>query len=75
MYFATNDVHVPRFPHNRVRGKNKMGLRGEAIAQFDWSVRFRILHMLFLIKLHIQRQIIQLIYGYSSSLSALTFIS
>ena len=38
MYFATNDVHVPRFPHNRFRGKNKMGLRGDAIAQFDWSV-------------------------------------
>ncbi|MGL4851077.1 MAG: sulfatase family protein [Phocaeicola sp.] len=38
LYFATNDIHVPRFPHDRFRGKNKMGLRGEAIAQFDWSV-------------------------------------
>ena len=38
MYFATNDVHVPRFPHARFRGKNAMGLRGDAIAQFDWSV-------------------------------------
>lgn len=38
MYFATNDVHVPRFPHDRFRGKNKMGPRGDAIAQFDWSV-------------------------------------
>lgn len=38
MYFATNDVHVPRFPHERFRGKNIMGLRGDAIAQFDWSV-------------------------------------
>ena len=38
MYFATNDIHVPRFPHERFRGKNKMGLRGEAIMQFDWSV-------------------------------------
>lgn len=38
MYFATNDVHVPRFPHDRFRGKNKMGLRGDAIVQFDWSV-------------------------------------
>lgn len=38
MYFATNDVHVPRFPHQRFRGKNKMGLRGDAIAQFDWTV-------------------------------------
>lgn len=38
MYFATNDVHVPRFPHERFRGKNSMGLRGDAIVQFDWSV-------------------------------------
>ncbi len=38
MYFATNDIHVPRFPHERFRGKNPMGLRGDAIAQFDWSV-------------------------------------
>ena len=38
MYFCTNDVHVPRFPHERFRGKNAMGLRGDAIAQFDWSV-------------------------------------
>ena len=38
MYFATNDVHVPRFPHARFRGKSQMGLRGDAIVQFDWSV-------------------------------------
>jgi arylsulfatase A-like enzyme len=38
MYFATNDIHVPRFPHDRFRGKNMMGLRGDAIVQFDWSV-------------------------------------
>lgn len=38
MYFATNDVHVPRFPHDRFRGKNPMGLRGDAITQFDWTV-------------------------------------
>lgn len=38
MYFCTNDVHVPRFPHDRFRGKNPMGVRGDAIAQFDWSV-------------------------------------
>lgn len=38
MYFAANDVHVPRFPHDRFRGKNSMGLRGDAIVQFDWSV-------------------------------------
>ena len=38
MYFATNDVHVPRFPNERFRGKSQMGLRGDAIVQFDWSV-------------------------------------
>ncbi len=38
LYFATNDVHVPRFPNERFRGKNPMGLRGDAIVQFDWSV-------------------------------------
>lgn len=38
IYLATNDVHVPRFPHNRFRGKNPMGFRGDAIAQFDWTV-------------------------------------
>lgn len=38
MYFATNDVHVPRFPHERFRGKSQMGLRGDAIVQFDWCV-------------------------------------
>lgn len=37
-YFATNDVHVPRFPHERFRGVTGMGLRGDAIAQFDWCV-------------------------------------
>ena len=38
MYFAPNDVHVPRFPHPRFRGQSEMGLRGDAIVQFDWSV-------------------------------------
>lgn len=38
LYFGTNDIHVPRYPHERFRGKSDMGLRGEAILQFDWSV-------------------------------------
>lgn len=38
MYFATNDIHVPRWPAERFRGASTMGLRGDAIAQFDWSV-------------------------------------
>ena len=38
IYFAANDIHVPRFPHERFRGASNLGLRGDAIAQFDWSV-------------------------------------
>ena len=39
LYLCTNDVHVPRYPHERFRGKSPMGLRGEAILQFDWTVK------------------------------------
>ncbi len=38
LYFGTNDIHVPRYPHERFRGKTDMGHRGDAIVQFDWSV-------------------------------------
>ena len=38
VYLATNDVHVPRMPHERFRGTTELGLRGEAIAPFDWTV-------------------------------------
>ncbi|MCI6104077.1 MAG: arylsulfatase [Bacteroidales bacterium] len=38
MYLCTNDVHVPRMPHERFRGKSALGLRGEAIMQFDETV-------------------------------------
>lgn len=38
LYFATNDVHVPRDPHPRFVGKSGMGSRGDAILEFDWSV-------------------------------------
>ncbi|WP_020473284.1 sulfatase-like hydrolase/transferase [Zavarzinella formosa] len=38
LYFATHDVHVPRFPHPRFRGKSEHGLRGDAIVELDWSV-------------------------------------
>lgn len=38
MYVATNDIHVPRFPNPRFRGKTNMGVRGDVIAQFDWTV-------------------------------------
>lgn len=38
LYLCTNDIHVPRWPNERFRGKNKMGLRGDVIKQFDWTV-------------------------------------
>ena len=38
LYLGTNDIHVPRYPHNRFRGKSGMGLRGDALLQFDWTV-------------------------------------
>lgn len=38
LYVGTNDVHVPRFPHARFRGKSGMGYRGDAILQFDYTI-------------------------------------
>lgn len=38
LYFATNDVHVPRVPHPRFAGKSGMGARGDALIEFDWTV-------------------------------------
>jgi arylsulfatase A len=38
LYFASHDIHVPRMPHERFQGKTKLGYRGDAIVEFDWSV-------------------------------------
>lgn len=38
MYLCTNDPHVPRYPADRFRGQSVMGLRGDAILQFDYTV-------------------------------------
>ena len=38
LYYATHDIHVPRLPNSRFRGKTSMGPRGDAIAELDWSV-------------------------------------
>ena len=38
LYFATHDPHVPRVPHPRFSGRTKLGPRGDAIVQADWSV-------------------------------------
>ncbi len=36
LYFATHDIHVPRVPNPRFKGKTGMGPRGDAIAELDW---------------------------------------
>ena len=38
LYVGTNDIHVPRYPHERFRDKSGLGYRGDAILQFDWTV-------------------------------------
>ncbi len=37
LYFSYTDIHVPRDPNPRFKGKTAMGSRGDAIAQMDWS--------------------------------------
>ena len=36
LYLAYTDIHVPRDPNIRFKGKSTMGRRGDAIAQMDW---------------------------------------
>ena len=38
LYYATHENHVPRIPHPRFRGSTGLGVRGDAVAQLDWSV-------------------------------------
>lgn len=37
LYFASQDIHVPRTPHPRFKGKTELGYRGDAMVQFDWT--------------------------------------
>lgn len=37
LFFSSQDIHVPRTPHPRFKGKSKLGYRGDAMVQFDWS--------------------------------------
>lgn len=36
LYYSFHDIHVPRLPHPRFKGKSEMGPRGDAIVQVDW---------------------------------------
>jgi len=38
LFHSFHDIHVPRLPHPRFKGKSTMGPRGDAIAQTDWIV-------------------------------------
>ena len=38
LIYATSNIHVPRMPHERFHGKSALGLRGDSIAELDWSV-------------------------------------
>ncbi len=38
LYFATHDIHVPRVPAARFRGKSQCGTRGDAIVELDSAV-------------------------------------
>ena len=37
LYFASQDIHVPRAPNPRFQGKTELGHRGDAMVQFDWT--------------------------------------
>lgn len=38
LYFASQDIHVPRVAHERFQGRTTLGPRGDCILQLDWCV-------------------------------------
>ncbi len=38
LFMATHNIHVPRVPNAKFRGKSDCGVRGDAIVEFDWTV-------------------------------------
>ena len=38
LYFASQDIHVPRIAHERFQGQSTLGPRGDCILQLDWCV-------------------------------------
>ena len=38
LFFSSQDIHVPRAPNKRFRGKTELGYRGDAMVQFDRTV-------------------------------------
>lgn len=39
LYFATHDIHVPRCPNKRFKGKSGCGVRGDVVVELDDCVR------------------------------------
>ncbi len=37
LYWSSQDIHVPRAPHPRFKGKSKLDYRGDAMVQLDWA--------------------------------------
>lgn len=37
LFFSSQDIHVPRAPNPRFRGKSKLTFRGDAMVQLDWA--------------------------------------
>lgn len=37
LYFATHDIHVPRVPEARFKGRSGCGVRGDVIEELDWT--------------------------------------
>jgi len=37
LYFSSQDIHVPRAPHPRFKGKSALDFRGDAMVQLDWA--------------------------------------
>jgi len=37
LYFSSQDIHVPRAPNPRFRGKSQLSYRGDAMVQLDWA--------------------------------------
>jgi arylsulfatase A-like enzyme len=38
LYYAMNEIHVPRMPDTRFKGKSKLGYRGDVILEMDYFV-------------------------------------
>jgi arylsulfatase A len=37
LYWSSQDIHVPRAPHPRFKGKSQLDYRGDAMVQLDWA--------------------------------------